>query len=169
MSKCVGAFTLLEMVIALALMSLLSLLVAQWVASSQVVLRHHAQRATRLMAIYSAQGLLARDMQQAPSDRKDWLLVGDGAYVWRTANFDIGWHVEKEVLYRTQGHYDLKKKSWAKHKKNCVAVGVRQCGLTLVYKKNGTITALDGSLVAMVDGQQRTFSWYEKLRNGEVL
>lgn len=169
MRKGVAAFTLLEMVIALALTSLLSLLVAQWFSSSHLVVRHQAQQTTRLMALYSAQNVLARDMQQAPANLQEWYELGDGTYVWRTANLAVGWHVENDTLYRTQGHYDVKKQHWGKHKKNCVAVGVHQCVLKPVYKHNGTIEAIEGSLMATIDGKERTFLLYERVRNGQVV
>lgn len=63
--------------------------------------------------------LLRDDIWQAPLAITSWIRTEEGTSIWRsiTQNYDIGWVLQKDELYRIQGSYnDLEKKWMTAHK-----------------------------------------------------
>lgn len=169
MKMSLSGFSLLELMIALALTSLVSLLAAHFVASSHVRLNHNARRATRFMALTSAQELLRRDIKQAPAAYDEWKLISGTEYVWHAHEEDIGWQIEHDDLYRSKGLYDVKRRVWIERAKSRVAGGIRQLVMRLEFSPEKHVAAVEVLLAADVDGEQHGFNVYERLRNGEII
>lgn len=162
------AFTVLEVIIALALTVALMSMLTHWIADSHVRLQQNARHVTRLLSVASAYEVVRRDVQQASGDYGLWKRY-EGAPVWHAQGADVCWHVHDGVLYRVSGTYDAKHATWREKSMSRVVSGIAQLMLMPEVDKKAIVHAVRITLIAEMGNGRQQFLAHEYLHNGVEL
>jgi len=124
------------------------------------------RRSTRLMEIYTALDVFARDIRAASNVKDDWKLTNDVDLVWRGPNGDIGWSCKKGSLWRVAGVFDGEQRVWRKRSKSLVAQASDECCFT-VHESPDRETVRAATIMLTVNG--KSVAATTTLCNGEVV
>lgn len=100
-------FSLVETVVYCAIMSILSLLVFQFMIRSYDHMRSVIISGKQIMAMQSIERRLVNDIQSAIADANKWDSSQKNSFVCQNCQESIGWELIEGNMYRISGVYDL--------------------------------------------------------------
>jgi hypothetical protein len=120
-------FSIFEFVVYTALFSFITFLGTILISRSYMTLNAHEGQIQEIMDTSIVYDLFARDIYQAPIDKKLWH-YNTHQIIWHIVrnNNDIGWCYEHACLYRIEGNYDYQKSQWRSTHKNLVAQHIKK-------------------------------------------
>lgn len=89
-----AGFTLVELVIYLALCALMLVGIISFVVQSLALVRKHTCEREEELVLCSLMCLITRDLAHAPADRRAWTASGNGEIRWK-ADGGWGWYVRE--------------------------------------------------------------------------
>lgn len=135
-------FSLIELMIYLVIVCGIVLMLFQLIVNATIRLTTVRKQAHLCTMFYSTCARIMRDVQAAPAQDHYWKKITDHECIWHTTDeYDLGWYLEGNILYRLKGIYDATKQTWKKKTRQCVLTNVDSC-LFNAHKKDQTISAL---------------------------
>lgn len=125
-------FTVTEFLVYFFLLMLVTTLTVHWVVSSHVRIAYNRAHTLTFIECSCAHDVLARDLRCAPTEVQSWKVFGDGQWVWRTPEGDVGWELDDGLLVRSHGLYNMVTRTWIKRIRSLVARGVERCSLSRI-------------------------------------
>lgn len=132
-----NGYSLIEYCVYLACCAVSALIISWYVLDFLKISQkhfHHEQ-----LAYLGAIQLLGNDLLYAPQDRHKWHRIQVDSLIWKNHIQDVGWYLHNNNLWRITGHYDSKKGTWGKHKKNLIAYHINDFKTQILMKKNRII------------------------------
>src|SRR3990167_10097373 len=125
--------TVIEFLVYLALFSFVAACSISWIVGYQQLSSGYQTKRAALINRCTSLDMIARDLQSAPSAADGWYSFLPHEIIWHTETDDIGWLFKDNSLYRCQGRYNAKKKSWTTKNSAIIAKPINK----LVFSSTG--------------------------------
>jgi type II secretory pathway pseudopilin PulG len=121
----VKGFTLIECLVYCAIASCLSMMIFTFFNRTVTGIRQFSAHQHDMVAQWSAQQLLHKDIQTANNEAINWD-ISASLFVCKIGTDSIGWHSDNHKLYRTKGIYDFIARRWLKKSVSLVAQNIER-------------------------------------------
>lgn len=129
-------FSLIETIIYCAIMSILTLLVFQFMIRSHESIATLISSGKKIMSIYSIEQRLIADIQSAQADPSKWDTIKNDSFVCQNCKESIGWELIQGNLYRISGIYDFALHYWRSKSRALVGTHIDQ--FTYMQNRNSS-------------------------------
>lgn len=126
-------FSLVETVVYCAIMSILSLLVFQFMIRSYDHMRSVIISGKQIMAMQSIERRLVNDIQSAIADANKWDSSQKNSFVCQNCQESIGWELIEGNMYRISGVYDFTLHRWRSKSRALVGTQIDHFLYTLLF------------------------------------
>ena len=162
-----SGFTLIELLIYITLCAGLAITVFSFVARAAHDCLQSQKTTNELVEVALAQELLARDIRNAPSQKRAWKKISNHELIWSGENGDLGWSSSDNALFRLTGTYNAELNRW-EHKRKTSFAKLLHGATFSVFEMNNRITHITTTWHFFINGKANESKETVFLRNRVV-